>query len=225
MANKQAVADHARTIGSAPPKPILAHLNGDEGQRRIVRFWSKVDQAGVDDCWEWQGARHGRGYGTFKLASYVSVTSSRMALICTTMDEPEGMHVLHHCDNPPCCNPAHLYFGTIAQNNADKISRGRANPGNQSGASNGAAKLTEQQVALIVARLRSGWNNKRIAADLPVGHAMISKIRRGHMWQPVARKLGWLAPANAEGFGAMTELDRTISERHEAAAMAAMGRG
>jgi hypothetical protein len=172
------------------PKKILDQLEGKIGELHKMRFWSKVDMRGPDECWEWQAARHGRGYGSHKLGPR-NVTASRMALIVATGEEPDGMHVLHHCDNPPCCNPAHLYFGTVAQNNADKIARGRHSSGDQSGASNGAAKLSEDQVALIVERFRDGWSNKKIAADLPVSHSMVSLIRVGRMWRPVTMRLGW----------------------------------
>lgn len=178
------------------PKSILALLEGPIGRLRMMRFWSKVDMRGPDECWEWQARRNSKGYGQFKLASYTMSTASRLALIGTRMEEPFGMLVLHICDNPPCCNPAHLYFGTVRQNTDDKVSRGRATTGNQAGASNGAAKLTEEQIALVVVRLKSGWANTTIAADLPVTHSMISLIRRGKMWRSVTERLGW-QPAKA----------------------------
>lgn len=184
-------------MADAFPKKILPLLKGKIGGPRKERFWSKVDIRGLNECWEWQAARHGRGYGSFKIAGYETVTASRMALISHEMREPDGLHVLHTCDNPPCCNPAHLYFGTVAQNNADKSGRGRNRTGDQSCANNGASKLTEDQVELIVSRFRRGMNNKQIAADLPVGHAMVSKIRRGHMWRPVLERLGWITPVFA----------------------------
>ena len=63
--------------------------------------------------------------------------------------------------------------------------------GDQSGANNGAAKLSPEQVALIVDRFRKGWNNKQIANDLPVSHSMVSKIRLGHMWREQTAALGY----------------------------------
>ena len=181
-------------MADAFPKKILPFLEGKIGELRIMRFWSKVDMRGPDECWCWQASVNSSGYGRFKVASYHNVTASRMALICTKRQEPDGMHVLHTCDNPPCCNPAHLYFGTVAQNNADKLRRGRHRSGNQSGANNSASKLTEDQVALIVQRFQQGWNNKQIARDLPVTHSMVSLIRLGRMWRPVTMRLGWAPP-------------------------------
>lgn len=178
-------------MADAFPKRILPHLEGKIGELRQMRFWSKVDMRGPDECWEWQASINTSGYGRFKLASYTSVTASRMALISTRNEEPAGLHVLHTCDNPPCCNPHHLYFGTPQQNIVDKVERGRAYNGNQAGASNGAAKLSEAQLEVIVKRLRDGWNNQQIAADLPISHSMVSKIRLGHMWRQQTAALGW----------------------------------
>lgn len=183
------------------PKSILPLLEGKIGELRIMRFWSKVDIRSPGECWLWQAGRNANGYGNFKIASYENVTSSRMALISDKREEPHGLHVLHHCDNPPCCNPAHLYFGTAQQNIADKVNRGRARTGDQSGASNGAAKLTDEQVELIVRRLRKGWNNKQIAADLPVTHSTVSLIRLGKMWRPATEKLGWQPRLRTSGEG------------------------
>jgi hypothetical protein len=169
-------------------------LEGPFGEERLARFWSKIDKREPDECWPWLCGTDKSGYGSFKVMNYQTVAASRMALICTEWREPMGMHVLHTCDNPPCCNPAHLYFGTPLQNGHDKAERSRARTGDQTCARNGAAKLTEEQVALIVERLHQGWNNIDIAADLPIGDAMVSKIRCGHMWRPITERLGWITP-------------------------------
>lgn len=122
------------------PMPILPYLEGKIGELRIMRFWSMVDIRTPAECWMWKASVNANGYGRFKLTSERAITASRMALICTRREEPVGMMVLHTCDKPACCNPAHLYFGTHQQNMADKVSRGRSNSGDQSGAKNGAAR-------------------------------------------------------------------------------------
>jgi len=108
------------------PKTVLHLLQGDVGKARSERFWSYVDKRGDDQCWPWMGGVSSDGYGSFKLASYCTVTASRVALISSTQTEPAGLHVLHRCDNPRCCNPGHLRFGSIAQNMQDKVAKGRA---------------------------------------------------------------------------------------------------
>ena len=178
-------------MADAFPKKILPLLEGKIGELRMMRFWSKVDMRDPGQCWEWQASVNRSGYGKFKLASYTNVTASRLALIGTKRDEPDGLLVLHHCDNRRCCNPHHLYFGTAQDNSDDKVGRGRARSGNQSGANNGAAKINEDHLALIVERIGQGWNNKQIAADLPISHSMVSLIRLGRMWREQTAALGY----------------------------------
>src|SRR5690242_17377686 len=106
-------------MADAFPKKILPLLEGKIGELRMMRFWSKIDMRGPDECWEWQASTNKNGYGKFKVASYTNATASRVALIGTRQQEPDGLLVLHHCDNPKCCNPSHLYFGTVADNARD----------------------------------------------------------------------------------------------------------
>ena len=178
-------------MAKGTPKKILPLLEGEIGEQRLIRFWSNVGMGPTDQCWEWKLSGDGHGYGRFKIASYIQVRASRVALVAHTMSEPEGMFALHHCDNRKCCNPAHLYWGTHQDNMDDMNQRGRHRTGDQSGANNGAAKITERQLETIVARLQAGWNNKQIAADLPVTHSMVSLIRLGKMWRKQTEALGY----------------------------------
>lgn len=164
-------------------KPVLHLLEGREGKLRLMRFWSKVDIRSPDECWDWQASVNLKGYGRFKLASYTTVTAHRLALVATARKEPAGLCVLHSCDRPICCNPHHLRFGTVADNTADKVSRGRARNGSRSGFDNPACKLTPEQLAIIVTGIRAGKNNTEIANDLPVTHSLVSAIRRGKIWK------------------------------------------
>lgn len=152
------------------------------------RFWSHVDKSGGDEaCWPWNGGKRGQmRYGSFKVASYTSVMAHRVAYALTTGKDPGNMVVCHSCDNPPCCNPKHLWLGTIADNNADKLTKGRAKNGNQSGENNGAAKLSKAQVGIIKGLFITGLNNKQIAAKYGVTHQAISKIRVGRFWKDVS---------------------------------------
>lgn len=96
------------------------------------RFWSKVDRRGADECWSWTASTFRHGYGKFQLGRDDEHPDGRVAYAPRVAWElangraiPDGKVVRHHCDNPPCCNPAHLAVGTQAENTSDMVRRGR----------------------------------------------------------------------------------------------------
>lgn len=92
-----------------------------------LRFWSKVDRRGPDECWPWKAAKRRRGYGVFWRAGKF-VNASRVAWeLANGRPMPAEMRPLHGCDNPPCCNPRHIRPGTQKENVAEMHARGRTN--------------------------------------------------------------------------------------------------
>ena len=91
------------------------------------RFWPKVDKRGPDECWPWTASRNVTGYGKFSVGGKGGwINASRAAWgFANGAPAPEGMLVCHRCDNPPCCNPAHLFLGTPKDNMRDMIAKGR----------------------------------------------------------------------------------------------------
>lgn len=87
------------------------------------RFWTKVSVKLPDDCWEWK-ANTGKGYGMFWFGK-VPMMAHRLSWIMLRGDIPEGMNVLHKCDNRKCVNPNHLFIGTQSDNVQDMIRKGR----------------------------------------------------------------------------------------------------
>lgn len=85
------------------------------------RFWPKVLKG--DGCWEWQGARTPKGYGLIRLDGGL-VYAHRVSWLLAKGD-PGELHVLHHCDNPCCVRPDHLFTGTRADNMQDMVRKGR----------------------------------------------------------------------------------------------------
>lgn len=88
-----------------------------------ARFWARVDVRGAEQCWPWTG-RTRNGYGAFDIGEE-TVIASRVAVELTRGPIPAGLLVCHRCDNPPCCNPDHLFVGSYSDNMADAIKKGR----------------------------------------------------------------------------------------------------
>lgn len=94
-------------------------------ERQINLFWEKVEKAEEDNgCWEWTGSRI-NGYGHLCI-SKENVYSHRVSYMLHSGKDPDGMLVLHHCDNPSCVNPDHLFLGTYRDNTQDMIRKGRS---------------------------------------------------------------------------------------------------
>ena len=91
------------------------------------RFWRKVDKSG--ECWEWTGSRSSEGWhGRMKWRGRMTMTH-RIAWEIHFGHIPDGLFVLHACDNPPCVNPAHLMLGTHRANMIDAGRKGRMGSG------------------------------------------------------------------------------------------------
>ncbi len=147
-------------------------------EKTIARFWRKVDKRGPDECWEWTGAKRQRGYGSFKGPVRNGVrlepgpavlTAHRVSYVLAHGPVPNGLLVLHRCDNPPCCNPAHLWLGTDAENARDKMLKGRV----------GLSDIDFDAVRAIRAARASGVRLRVLAAKYGVSMAAISRIAGG----------------------------------------------
>ena len=145
------------------------------------RFWSKVKIAGPDDCWLWTAAARNKheGYGAFYLDGR-NQPASRIAHILSNGPVPEGMEVCHRCDNPPCCNPAHLFIGTRKDNNDDKVRKGRTAAGETSGKN----KVTAAQVLEIRAK-RESMTVIELGNIYGLHHTTISDICTRKSWRNI----------------------------------------
>ena len=91
----------------------------------VERFWAQVDRGASGECWLWTGGLGTSGYGVF-CTDARRIGAHRYSLNLAVACPDPALLACHHCDNPPCVNPAHLYWGTYADNVQDMLDRGRA---------------------------------------------------------------------------------------------------
>ncbi len=153
-----------------------------------LRFAQYVDRAATSECWLFTGARVCRGYGKFTVYSGDPTVAPRQMPAHRYAWEkehgsiPDGMCVLHRCDNPPCVNPSHLFLGTRAENSADMVAKGRQARGER----HWNAKLTEDDVAEIRRRVASGERQRTLARAFGVSNALVCLIVNGRKWKQAA---------------------------------------
>lgn len=154
----------------------------------VERFWGYVDRKGPDVCWNWTAGRFSEGmrYGQFRLGKK-KVKAHRAAYELLIGPIPDGMRVLHRCDNPICCNaPAHHFVGTDADNAADREAKGRGRsspPPGMPGEANPAAKLDRTAVAAVRALRQNGNTLRSIAENVGISQSQVSNIVNGRSWR------------------------------------------
>lgn len=148
------------------------------------RFWAKVRMSLF--CWEWTGTHDDLGYGMFRVPRGAPPVqrAHRVSWELRFGPIPPGLIVMHSCDNPSCVNPAHLSLGSHADNNADMVSKGRANhPVGHIGV---GRKLNEQAVRSIRARVEGGETKRSLAREFGVHASVISRVCSGKEWGHVS---------------------------------------
>lgn len=146
------------------------------------RFLEKVDDSG--ECWIWTGRLTKKGYGALG-AGATYWLAHRLSYLLHNGDLPDGAFICHTCDNPPCCNPAHLYAGDAQTNATDASVRGRivAHRGEEAG----SARLTEAQVSEIRSDYAAGrLNQYELARKYGTCQSQVSNIVRRLHWTHVA---------------------------------------
>jgi hypothetical protein len=151
-----------------------------------VRFWAKVEKG--DGCWEWKAAKR-NGYGVFTLTGPKKmVLAHRLSYQMAYRYIPDGLLICHHCDNPGCVRPSHLYVGTKKDNARDAAERGQLagrRVGDQRGERNHRARLDWQSV-------------NRIRRDWQTGNYTASQL--GDKYE-VSRSAAWAAATGRTWFG------------------------
>jgi len=173
--------------------------------KTIERFSAKVNRDGPNGCHIWLGTKNKLGYGLFRVPKRSSMMlAHRFAWQQVNGPIPDGMCVMHIvCDNPSCVNPQHLAIGTVAQNNADMVQKGRQQRGDRHyarthpeklvalrGEKHGSAKLTDAQVSNIRQLAETGAYSKcELGRMFGVSDVQIANIVNGK-----SRKSKWSDP-------------------------------
>lgn len=147
------------------------------------RFWSNINTKHPHYCWEWKSME---GTGEYAQTHYEgkNIPCHRKAYeLFYKMSIPEGMCVCHHCDNPPCCNPYHLFLGTVQDNVNDRESKGRNKMPHSKGEDHGNHKLTENEVRQI----RASYVPRKVSYGILGGHyhvspSQIRNVIKGRDW-------------------------------------------
>lgn len=153
----------------------------------LDNFWSKVS-INIHGCWEWQAGTLPFGYGKTQMTRKrgydpLQFVAHRFAYFVYYREEAGKLLVCHHCDNPPCVNPLHLFLGTYQDNNQDRMRKGRGN--HPKGAVHCNAFLTECDVLEIRNLRLSGMSFRRIGALFNIKYQHVQNIVKRRAWKHV----------------------------------------
>lgn len=140
------------------------------------------------DCWEWDGRKDPAGYGlsTYQVDGTTPGKKSprgahRVVYELLVGPIPKGLILMHSCDNPPCCNPAHLSPGTQLDNIRDRVSKGRCAVGEKYP----GISITSEQVANIKLYILAGFPFAVITDLFNISRTVVQNIARGNSWKHV----------------------------------------
>lgn len=185
--NSADTPSNSQVLGVNPkqkPKRLPLVLT-DVREEDLKRFWLLVKKGERDECWPWIGNKTPKGYGRFRFRGPL-VASTRFSILIATGISSEDL-VCHRCDNPPCINPAHLFYGTYSENLKDAYSKGRKKPTISPACrearrnTRNHVKLTPDQVREI--RRRTGVeSDRKLGKQFGVDRTVIYKIRNRKIW-------------------------------------------
>lgn len=138
--------------------------------------------SGSDECWVWNGAKSGRGYGRIYYGGKLWFTH-RLMYVAACGDIPAGKLVCHKCDNPACCNPSHFFIGTHKDNTADCVRKGRSKSiPPRLGMAHYAAKITDQDVRYIRDN-PDGLTMAALARKIKCTESLINHVVHRRSWK------------------------------------------
>lgn len=153
-------------------------------KNREDRFWEKVAFIPFHSCWEWIGAKSQKGYGNFWNNNKQHL-AHRYSYELHYGSFSQRLIVCHHCDNPSCVNPKHLFLGTNYENAQDRMLKGRGRSGFKRfpGETNPSAKLDWAKVEKIRSEYQGPVTQSSLAIKYGVNQSLISMIIRRIVWR------------------------------------------
>ncbi len=151
-----------------------------------IRIWTKINICIHGEycpycCWEWQGGRHAFGYGIIthlKDGAYKGIFASRVVWeVLNKRSIPQGLHALHHCDNPPCCSIWHIYVGTNQDNTRDAKQRNRFAFGER------RSTLKDADVLSMKDLYRQGATQQEIGRQFGITNTAVLQVLHGIRWR------------------------------------------
>jgi hypothetical protein len=174
--------------GHAIPQPLID---------RLLRHITMTPSG----CWEWNGQRDKHQYGLMAIRHNGKEKPNFVHRIAFSLFHEEwngASSVLHHCDNPPCCNPLHLFAGNQQDNVDDMMSKGRHGYKSHPGEENGRATLTVEQVIAVKTLHSQGVKNIPIGEQLGIPRWKVAFITGGKTWRNVTSIKQGLAAVSQE---------------------------
>lgn len=145
------------------------------GAELASAFWSRLAHKPTG-CWEWTGTCMRFGYGSaYHPISRKKRAAHRIAYELAFGPIPDGLFVCHHCDNPPCCNPAHLFLGTASDNHQDKLRKGRG----ASGYAQPKRRTISDGTGCLVLEAIKGASQADVAREFGISQQSVSLIACG----------------------------------------------
>ncbi len=153
------------------------------------RFWDHVDVVyDLTSCWNWTACVNEHGYGIIGVGGKSVDRASRVSWrIHNGEIGGSKVFVCHHCDNPLCVRPDHLFLGSAQDNSKDCASKGRNSGFSKvyKGEEHGSSKLNEEKVRLIRSLKESGMRGSEIAPIIGVSRECVYHVINGKRWQHV----------------------------------------
>jgi len=157
--------------------------NTNQKRSLVERFFIQISkQNHKNNCWIWEGLKNQQGYGRMR-SNYEDIMTHRFSWELHFGEIPKNLWICHHCDNPSCVNPSHLFLGTPQDNAIDRSNKNRNR--NQNGSKHNMVKLNEKNVLIIRSELAAGVSGYKLAKKFNVSVMTISNIKLRKNWKHI----------------------------------------